>query len=53
VYSSNNDIVPDHETVDLFHAAAVKAGGKDNGGPGIREMYHPNYYAAFVVDPVG
>src|SRR5258708_37525292 len=30
--------------VDAFHAAAIAAGGKDNGGPGIREFYHPNYY---------
>lgn len=36
--------------VDAFHAAAVAAGGKDNGGPGVREHYHPNYYAAFVYD---
>jgi catechol 2,3-dioxygenase-like lactoylglutathione lyase family enzyme len=36
-----------------FHAAALLAGGKDNGAPGIREMYHPEYYAAFVTDPEG
>ncbi len=39
--------------VDAFHAAALAAGGKDNGGPGIRENYSPNYYAAFVLDPDG
>ncbi len=39
--------------VDKFHAAALKAGGKDNGAPGIREDYSPTYYAAFVFDPDG
>lgn len=39
--------------VDAFHAAAIEAGGRDNGGPGIRSRYHPNYYAAFVFDPDG
>lgn len=39
--------------VDAFHKAALKAGGKDNGGPGLRPHYHPNYYAAFVFDPDG
>lgn len=43
----------DHETVDKFFEAATKAGGKDNGAPGIREKYHANYYAAFVIDPLG
>jgi catechol 2,3-dioxygenase-like lactoylglutathione lyase family enzyme len=41
---------PDRETVDAFHAAALAAGGTDNGGPGIREIYHPSYYGAFVLD---
>ncbi|WP_423602679.1 VOC family protein [Sphingomonas sp. MS122] len=41
------------EAVDAFHAAALAAGGKDNGAPGIREDYHPNYYAAFAIDPDG
>ena len=36
--------------VDGFHAAALAAGGRDNGAPGIRAQYHPNYYAAFVFD---
>lgn len=39
--------------VDAFHAAALAAGGRDNGAPGIREDYHPDYYAAFVIDPDG
>lgn len=39
--------------VDAFFAAAIAAGGKDNGGPGIRALYHPNYYGAFVLDPDG
>jgi len=43
----------DRHTVDAFYAAAIAAGGEDNGPPGIREHYHPNYYAAFVRDPDG
>ena len=39
--------------VDGFYAAAMAAGGRDNGAPGIRAHYHPNYYAAFVFDPDG
>jgi catechol 2,3-dioxygenase-like lactoylglutathione lyase family enzyme len=39
--------------VDAFYAAALKAGGRDNGPPGLRPHYHPNYYAAFVIDPDG
>ncbi len=39
--------------VDAFHAAALAAGGRDNGGPGVRERYGPTYYAAFVLDPDG
>lgn len=39
--------------VDAFFKAALAAGGKDNGGPGVREIYHPNYYGAFVLDPDG
>jgi catechol 2,3-dioxygenase-like lactoylglutathione lyase family enzyme len=45
--------VENRAQVDAFHKAAIAAGGKDNGAPGIREMYHPNYYAAFVLDPEG
>ncbi|OLD64371.1 MAG: glyoxalase [Acidobacteria bacterium 13_1_40CM_2_68_5] len=40
----------DRRTVDAFHAAALKAGGKDNGAPGVRAHYHPHYYGAFVID---
>lgn len=39
--------------VDQFYEAAINAGAKDNGKPGLREMYHPNYYGAFVIDPDG
>jgi catechol 2,3-dioxygenase-like lactoylglutathione lyase family enzyme len=39
--------------VDAFYAAAIAAGGKDNGAPGVRAHYHPNYYGAFVIDPDG
>ncbi len=42
-----------HKEVDEFYHAAIKAGGKDNGKPGIRKEYHPDYYAAFVFDPDG
>jgi catechol 2,3-dioxygenase-like lactoylglutathione lyase family enzyme len=40
----------DREMVGAFHEAALAAGGRDNGGPGVREIYHPNYYGAFVLD---
>ena len=39
--------------VDAFHAAALKAGARDNGAPGLRPHYHPNYYGAFAIDPDG
>jgi len=42
----------DRETVARVHAAALAAGGRDNGGPGERD-YHPGYYAAFMLDPDG
>lgn len=42
-----------HEAVDAFHKAALAAGGRDNGKPGPRPHYGPNYYAAFVFDPDG
>lgn len=45
--------VEDRMAVDAFHAAAMAAGGTDNGAPGIRAHYHPNYYGAFVLDPDG
>jgi catechol 2,3-dioxygenase-like lactoylglutathione lyase family enzyme len=44
---------PSRAGVDQFHAAAVKAGGKDNGKPGVRKDYGDKYYAAFVIDPDG
>jgi catechol 2,3-dioxygenase-like lactoylglutathione lyase family enzyme len=44
---------PDRKSVDAFHSAALKAGGKDNGKPGLRADYGPGYYAAFAVDPDG
>lgn len=44
---------PTRKSVDAFHAAALRAGGRDNGKPGVREDYSPDYYATFVVDPDG
>lgn len=41
------------QEVDAFHAAALAAGGKDNGAPGLRPHYHANYYGAFVIGPDG
>jgi catechol 2,3-dioxygenase-like lactoylglutathione lyase family enzyme len=43
----------DRATVDAFHKAAIAAGGKDNGAPGLRPIYHPDYYGAFILDPDG
>jgi catechol 2,3-dioxygenase-like lactoylglutathione lyase family enzyme len=43
----------DRLAVDAFHQAALAAGGRNNGAPGLRQDYHPNYYAAFVLDPDG
>lgn len=43
----------DRAQVRRFYTAAIDAGGRDNGAPGIREHYHPNYYGAFVLDPDG
>ncbi len=43
----------DRGAVEAFHAAALTAGGRDNGGPGVRAHYHPTYYGAFVLDPDG
>ena len=43
----------DRAAVDAFYRAALAAGGKDNGAPGLRAHYHPNYYGAFVLDPDG
>ena len=44
---------PDRAAVDAFYGAAMAAGAKDNGAPGLRPHYHPHYYAAFVLDPDG
>ncbi len=44
---------PTRASVTAFHAAALKAGGRDNGKPGLRPDYSANYYAGFVVDPDG
>ena len=41
------------QQVQAFHRAALAAGGKDNGAPGLRPHYHPNYYGAFVIGPDG
>jgi catechol 2,3-dioxygenase-like lactoylglutathione lyase family enzyme len=46
-------VAKDRAAVDAFHRAALAAGGKDNGAPGLRPHYHANYYAAFVLDPDG
>jgi catechol 2,3-dioxygenase-like lactoylglutathione lyase family enzyme len=45
--------VSNHALVDAFYAAAISAGAMDNGKPGLRPHYHPNYYGAFVRDPDG
>lgn len=46
-------VAPTRKSVDAFHAKALGSGGKDNGAPGLRESYGPDYYAAFVIDPDG
>ena len=46
-------IADNRDQVRAFHAAALAAGGTDNGPPGIREVYHSNYYGAFVIGPDG
>jgi len=46
-------VAPTRKSVDQFHAAGLKAGGRDNGKPGIRPNYGPTYYAAFIIDPDG
>ncbi|MBH9577246.1 VOC family protein [Inhella proteolytica] len=45
--------VPSRAAVDDFHRAALAAGGRDHGAPGLRPQYHPNYYGAYVLDPDG
>jgi catechol 2,3-dioxygenase-like lactoylglutathione lyase family enzyme len=44
---------PSREAVAKFHVAGIAAGGMDNGAPGLRPAYGPNYFAAFVIDPDG
>jgi catechol 2,3-dioxygenase-like lactoylglutathione lyase family enzyme len=39
--------------VDAFYSAGMEAGGRDNGGPGLRRHYHPSYYSAYILDPDG
>jgi len=46
-------VAKDRAVVRAFHAAAMAAGGRDNGQPGLRVEYHPNYYGGFVFDPDG
>ncbi|TAM55856.1 MAG: VOC family protein [Paraburkholderia sp.] len=46
-------LAPTRASVDAFHAKALAGGGRDNGAPGLRADYGPNYYAAFVIDPDG
>ncbi|HEY2344486.1 MAG TPA: VOC family protein [Xanthomonadaceae bacterium] len=46
-------VAPDRAAVDAFHRAALAAGGTDNGAPGLRPHYHPDYYGAFVLDMDG
>lgn len=44
---------PDRTMVDAFYSAGLQAGGRDNGPPGLRPQYHPDYYGAFLLDPDG
>jgi catechol 2,3-dioxygenase-like lactoylglutathione lyase family enzyme len=44
---------PNTDAVAAFHAAALRSGGHDNGAPGLRPIYGPDYYAAFIIDPDG
>ena len=46
-------VAGNRQQVEAFHRAALAAGGKDNGAPGLRPHYHANYYAAFVIGPDG
>lgn len=46
-------LAPDRASVDAFHAAALAMGGSDEGAPGLRPHYHPNYYGAYARDPEG
>jgi len=46
-------VAADRASVDAFHGAALGAGARDNGAPGLRPHYHANYYADFILDPDG
>lgn len=46
-------LAPDRDAVDRFHATALRLGAADEGGPGLRTAYHPDYYGAYVRDPDG
>jgi len=46
-------VAPSRASADAFHAAGMNAGGQDNGAPGLRPEYEPNYYAAYLIDPDG
>lgn len=46
-------LAPSRAAVDAFYATAIKNGGSDEGPPGLRPLYHENYYAAYVRDPTG
>jgi len=46
-------VAQNRDQVNQFYTAAIAAGAQDNGKPGVREIYHPNYYGAFVIDPDG
>ncbi|APO93771.1 VOC family protein [Xanthomonas vesicatoria] len=46
-------VATDRAEVDAFHRAALAAGGRNHGAPGLRTHYHPDYYSAFVLDPDG
>lgn len=46
-------VAEDRASVDRFYQAGIEAGGKDNGAPGLRAIYHPHYYGAFLIDPDG
>ncbi|KAJ6787873.1 hypothetical protein PWT90_10071 [Aphanocladium album] len=53
VRQNTNQTTPDRAAVDAFHAAAIAAGATCNGPPGVRPQYHPDYYSAYITDPVG
>jgi catechol 2,3-dioxygenase-like lactoylglutathione lyase family enzyme len=46
-------VAPNRESINAFHEAALSMGGRDNGKPGLRQHYQPNYYGAYVLDPDG